>query len=353
MTIYILVFSYLLFCSIICPYIKKKNNSYILYLLGILFLILVSGLRFNVGMDYPSYYLGFKGQSDFNESGFNFLRDFFLLVFSSNSPYYFFFFISLITLLSASRFICNYSKIPILSLFIFFCFGQYFLATLNLIRQEIVIYIFWGFLVRFILKKEVIAYMAIICVLSCLFHNTALFLIILYFFTRKISLKFKLIFFIAFILSQTIIIGLIENSSYAIYLKMTDFTAKITILQCFVFCLALYFFYYFEKKQVRNRNKFEIFIENINYLNVLFGCSMLMFNDTPIMQVCSRLSYYTVPLYILLIPNYISNIHNDYNRTIGYYLTISTYSVIFLFALFFNGKDQHYVPYHSIFDNLI
>lgn len=329
------------------PFFKSRDIKSWIFLNIIIVLFLLSTLRYDVGMDYKAYFNIFLTNIDTNEYGFGKMRDIFRQVLGEYSPYIFFTLVSLVISVSVFKYISTYSKYPLLSLTIFLCFGQYFLATLNLVRQEVVIYLFWGFLINSIIKKKMICYITSIIVLSFLFHTTALILIPIYFLAKELNIRLKIVVFIFFLFSQSVLIQLIEASSYSIYLLMDDFTAKITILQIFFFVLSLFFFIVFQT--LKNKNRYQILLENINFINLLFGCSMLMFSGTPIMQVCSRLSYYTGPIYIILIPNYIYSLKLKSNKMILYYFTAFLYAFIFIFALSTNGESQNLVPYKTIF----
>ncbi|WP_353050814.1 EpsG family protein, partial [Duncaniella freteri] len=263
------------FCAITEPFYKKQKSIKCILLSCFIVLVLFSGLRYDVGMDYLSYKTWFLSGRGFSEQGFILLTRIFRSLGPTIGFNFFVFIIAAVTLYGAYRFIYKYSSAPLLSLFIFFCFGQYFISTLNLIRQELVIYVFLGCLLPLIIERHFIKYTLCIATCSYFFHYTALILIGIYFLDRHFSAIIKLSGIALITISSPIIIYLIDLSVI----------------------IALLYFKCFQGKPMTKK---DILFENINYINILFGIMIIMFSNTPIIQVISRLSYYTMPIYIIL-----------------------------------------------------
>lgn len=349
---YYILCVFLLLSALLEVGINNKLIKYRIFLYLAFVLICFSALRYDVGNDYRSYFSIFEGINKVNENGFHIILNSFRLLSKEIGFYIFITLLSLITIGSAIKFIERYSKYPLLSLFIFFCFGQYLLLTFNLLRQAVVIYVFLGFFINFAINRNWVKYCIGICLLSFFFHSTALILLPFYFFTREIKIKIRLLIIVAFIFSQSIFTYLIENSPYAIYALMDSYSADVTILQYFLLVVSGLFFvnFIFAHRRGEYFSRTTTFFENLNFVTLLFCISMVMFANTPLMQVASRLSFYTTPIYIVLIPNYIYKLKIASNRNIFRYGVIIMYFVIFFVAINTNGEEQHTVPYKTIFE---
>lgn len=172
--------------------LTKKNVSYVTLFVLIGILTLFFGLRYNVGIDYMSYYdnsrFGYykKPQKYTNkmfEPGFLIiygLVDYLCL--PPNTIFIFSGFIIYICILyccyKASASLC-------LSIFIFFCSGLFFFS-MNELRQFVAVSIvFCGY--RYAAKNELLKW-GLSCFIASLFHKSAIFLFPFYFF-NKISLS--------------------------------------------------------------------------------------------------------------------------------------------------------------------
>jgi hypothetical protein len=170
-------------------------------------LFLLAAFRsFDVGTDTPTYVAGFINPSlsvQNRNVGYNTLVA--ILRFFNTDPRYFLIVISLITQLFIYKSLRKYSKLPALAMLIyalsFYCF------TLNLLRQYIVISIFYFYGIDLILKRKLYLYILLIALLAT-FHELALVLFPLYFVTRKLFLKkiyvIAWLFSLAFLLTSQV-----------------------------------------------------------------------------------------------------------------------------------------------------
>lgn len=351
---YFFILIILFFFSIInIQFISGKQVMYTLAFVYI-FLLLLSGLRYNVGMDYGSYkdiYLNVSENTDLvNEPGFILIIK--LLRFL-HIPYEVFIFItaSFITSL-AFKYIIKYSSLVFVSLLIFFSIGQFYFNTFNAIRQCMAIYSFL-YSIYLIKEKNFTKYALIIVFSAIFFHLTAILLLPLYYILdRYISPYVKLAIIALILFNLKLALFLIENSSYAIYLKFEDFATGIS----FNTYLLLFICSFFIFNEFRNKNQFGEYsniILNINLLALISLASAMFFAGTPLIMVFNRISYYFTPILIVSIPLAISNIEDITNRKVVLWTVTIFFLFISIFSIIANGKSNYIVPYKTIFDSIL
>ena len=260
-------------------------------------------------------------------------------------PYSFFVFVmSVSTVYFACKYIKQYSSLLFLSLLIFISVGQFYFNTFNAIRQSIVIFLFLANL-NLIKQQNFMKYLLLIMFCFFCFHKTALILLPMYFIlNRKYNLKTKLILLVAVLLNSKIFLVLIQNSPYAVYLKMEDFASGVSLNTYFIgiisiACLIL------EHVDTRTTG-IDPILFNLNYLSLLLVLLCIQFSGTPLIMVFNRISYYFSPIMIVLIPMLINL--SKVNKKI----LLCCFSIIFLFLGLFsiclNGVTNHIVPYKTI-----
>lgn len=351
---YFFILIILFFFSIInIQFISGKQVMYTLAFVYI-FLLLLSGLRYNVGMDYGSYkdiYLNVSENTDLvNEPGFILIIK--LLRFL-HIPYEVFIFItaSFITSL-AFKYIIKYSSLVFVSLLIFFSIGQFYFNTFNAIRQCMAIYSFL-YSIYLIKEKNFTKYALIIVFSAIFFHLTAILLLPLYYILdRYISPYVKLATIALILFNLKLALFLIENSSYAIYLKFEDFATGISFnTYLLLFICSLFIF-----NEFRNKNQFGEYsniILNINLLALISLASAMFYAGTPLIMVFNRISYYFTPILIVSIPLAISNIEDITNRKVVLWTVTIFFLFISIFSIIANGKSNYIVPYKTIFDSIL
>lgn len=302
-----------------------------------------SGIRSNVGRDYPNYKKIFMLQDVAGEKGFNALVHFFNSIGLNYEALFFLF--AIITVWLAVRYINKYSQNIFLSFLIFFAVGQFYFNTFNSMRQCIVAYVFYNILV-FIENRNIVRYIIVVLLCAFFFHTTALILLPLYFVIhRKFHKLTYLIVLGGLVFSSSFIMLLIKNSPYAIYLKMEEFTSGVSVITYFLLLISLGLFFFYNKFDTTRQ---KIFF-NINVLAIASNALSIVFANTPLIMVTNRLSYYFTPVLIVMIPNFIyDSFEIKTNRQIFICGCVGVFTLLFLVTLVLNGKSNSIVPYQTI-----
>lgn len=188
---------------------------------GLIFLL--AALRFDVGYDYSFYFQLIEQNLKFIEDQLYRIEYLSrqLILFSTSLKFTQFFFIisSLIIYFLFYKTILDISEDKRLSTILFLCFPLFYFNSLSIVRQFIALsIIFCG--VRFIFKKNIILYVAIVFIASQ-FHSSAVFGIFLYFIY---NIKFKpylifLLYIFSFFSSELVgYLVLLFSDKYAIYI---------------------------------------------------------------------------------------------------------------------------------------
>ncbi len=352
MFIYIVILSFLVILSCIEPFIiRNKAVKYVFIFLCIL-LIVLSGLRYDVGVDYMNYKEMYDDATILNENQKEFvLAKIFHYCKVNDIPFQIIIFsFAFWTVGLTFRAIGKYSPFTFLSVLIFFCFGQYYYNTFNAVRQTLAIYLFFNLLDCAIRGKWKI-YFLLLLLSIVLVHASAILLFPLYFILHKeFSLKLKILMLIAVLFLKPVFIQLISLSSYAIYLKFDMFVSGVSISTYCLLIFALFFFYLdFKKKKLVVDKKLNAVFFNLNYLSLFMLLLVTMFANTPLIMVANRFSYYFTPVYILLIPLYISQFSRQSNRAVLVVICSILFSLVCYMTLSLNGESSKIVPYQTIF----
>ena len=308
-----------------------KNADAILGGIMMFFLTLVAGLRSGVGMDYKAYMNMFSeinslsGTTSSVEPGFILLNK---LIYLSGGSYQLFFMITAaISYVFFYKFIQYFSIHIFFSLLVFICIGQLYLNSFNAVRQFLAMSIF-AYSTRFIVEKKLWKYLICIIGATLFGHVSAILLAAIYFMNRKMNLPFKVVFLGLVLFASKFLIILIENSRYAIYLKIESFTKETSIVTYLYVLLSL--FILIREKYILNDYKYKNIIVNMNFYYLIFCMLMITFSNTPIIELVNRYSYYFISFYIILIPALICEIRNQSNKFI--IQSFSTVVLIFLFV---------------------
>lgn len=323
--------------------INKRRMTIPDYILLIV-LILVCGLRKNVGTDYKLYTLFFYKIESFQRIEF-----FFRTIIKALNDYnfdvtYFFMICSILTILPAYIIIKKRAKYPVESLFLYISLGFYALQF-NMIRQMIAIIVtFYSF--KFIEKKQFLRFL--ICILiSTLFHNTSIIFIPFYFlsylhFNKKQMILILIFEFLLVFIYQPFMLFITSNfEAYQVYSQVNSYTlvaAGVGTYVILIFNLILMFLLILNKDKLIQNNMF-----NNNYINMIlysFAFYFLGLNNT----VLIRLSYYFFIYIIFLLPELFDVINFDKNskNVIALYLFFLIYYILHLVS--FNSM----IPYNSI-----
>ena len=333
----------------------------------------ISAIRYNVGTDYEKryvadYYTLLEGKNVGNlEIGFKAID--YLCLFFTKEPYLLFVITSLIILAIIFEVIYKKSSNRILSIIIFFL-GGYFFATLNIIRQYIsVAFILLGY--QFLMsenKKKAYIGFVICAILAFFMHSASIICFIIILFTKKNIMDARWVIplsILILILNKNIMVILtpiIKNTRFNVYLTGKFTTGELSILQIvenLIIYLAMYFSYYFEKKQGKELDK-----QGITLLNIQ-GLALLLTVSGVIHTLFIRMAIYFVAFQIISIPYFFSilqfntitdkinkkfkkNLKTKTVEIIIYSCIVLGFSAMFIYTNILNN-DNEVLPYKTIF----
>jgi hypothetical protein len=323
---------------------EKKYQKTSFYVLMI-FLILISGLRYKIGNDFTEYIRYFhsflKNYNSYGyvEPGFKYIVLF--CAFLGLNWQLLFFIFSFLTIILFAIFFKKYSKYPLLSAFIFFTFPIFYLTSLDLIREYLAIAIF-TYSLRFIEENNFIKYIVTILI-GALFHFSILVCIPLYFlFKIKKIIPFVVIYSFLFflgILFIKIVLHFIDISN--IYLMhMFHYKPNPTLI-----VLSIFFFIFFliNKNKLLKIDSSNIFFLKLYYLSIPLILTPLISNF-PAEGFIRMSTYFTISIMILF-PNYIKSINNKYLRATFTTVLIFASLIYFYHVLYIKGYANHLIPY--------
>ena len=352
---------------------KSRKNKIILLILAVVPMFFISAIRYNVGTDYEKryvadYYTLLEGKNVGNlEIGFKAID--YLCLFFTKEPYLIFVITSLIILAIIFEVIYKKSSNRILSIIIFFL-GGYFFATLNIIRQYIsVAFILLGY--QFLMsenKKKAYIGFVICAILAFLMHSSSIICFIIILLTKKNIMDARWVIplsILILILNKNIMVILtpiIKNTRFNVYLTGKFTTGELSILQIvenLIIYLAMYFSYYFEKKQGKELDK-----QGITLLNIQ-GLALLLTVSGVIHTLFIRMAIYFVAFQIISIPYFFSilqfntitdkinkkfkkNLKTKTVEIIIYSCIVLGFSAMFIYTNILNN-DNEVLPYKTIF----
>lgn len=352
---------------------KSRKNKIILLILAVVPMFFLSAIRYNVGTDYEKryvadYYTLLEGKNVGNlEIGFKAID--YLCLFFTKEPYLLFVITSLIILAIIFEVIYKKSSNRILSIIIFFL-GGYFFATLNIIRQYIsVAFILLGY--QFLMnenKKKAYIGFVICAILAFFMHSSSIICFIIILLTKKNIMDARWVIplsILILILNKNIMVILtpiIKNTRFNVYLTGKFTTGELSILQIvenLIIYLAMYFSYYFEKKQRKELDK-----QGITLLNIQ-GLALLLTVSGVIHTLFIRMAIYFVAFQIISIPYFFSilqfntitdkinkkfkkNLKTKTVEIIIYSCIVLGFSAMFIYTNILNN-DNEVLPYKTIF----
>lgn len=282
------------FFLILDYYIKPKGNFF--EYVALLIIIIVTGVRVNVGYDYVNYHDNYlRGYLDPGlEPGYLFFIN--ILRFFGASPYVMFFLMGLGIYSFFYAGIRKYTLHSGIALIIYMLIPGLYLNSLSIIRQELAISI--AFFAFYFLEKKNYKKYFLLMLLAFSFHLTVIFV----FFIHIIAIKFarKLVpkhYFIFIIIS--LIFSVLHLEKYVVqytYSKYTDLMSDgeqvnivKTIILNSVVILSLFFYKTLCKKE---RNKYIFFFVVL---------ATIMVNIFSSFTVFTRISYYFRAYEVILI----------------------------------------------------
>lgn len=309
---YIIVGSILTFGYII----KNKIFTYIVLLL----ILLVSGLRYEVGYDWFNYVSFFEGISlDRIEPLFGLTIN--LLSLISDEPALFFFFYSTLIILVTYVAIRKLTTSHRTALMIYLLIPGLYLNSFSIIRQSIAISLFFlGIYYLFENRKKEYFSLAVVAVL---FHYSAIIPFLFVFAFRKWLLKkhlFKhhiIVLIIAFVLSYFNISGIIISftGKYSVYAELL--LQEISLIKVFTLVIFSGIILWAFRNNEDSKNNLLLNIFQIGIIsNVLF------YSFAPV----TRIGYYFLITQVILIPHIVYFIRKE---------EFKIYALSFFFLYFF------------------
>jgi hypothetical protein len=351
MIVYFINSIFVVFFSFLARF--KEHKGFFFTTLVLLFLF--QSLRYDYGNDYKSYFEMFEqiqnneGTEDRIETGWIFINKIF-------SPFNFFVLICFVALFSTFvyyKFISVFLSrgYYVLAIFIYYFDANLFLLQLSAIRQSISIDFFLLALVFYAQQKY--SYTLLLLLLGVLFHTTALVLIgvviMFHFYQRTLSNPKKIGILIAFILSFflaeyfkgfiTLVNFYLLNNAYYEYTVVED------VKQTGIFNIVYYIFImaFLLKYSNIEDNKYRVLF----YL-MIFGMFFIPIAQS--LPLISRVSYYFLPISIVLFPLIIKNISNCIVKTAFIVINIAVISVRLYTFFYSETYGEHYRVYKTIFD---
>lgn len=352
MLIYFSVFSAVLFSvltiEVYSGRLKESARAFLFTIFALPLLSLLSGLRYNVGVDFQEYERIFElvRTSDFNSAPLiNLLVKFFSYFTESNLPI--FLVLSISTTYLFLNFIFKYSKDHFVSLLLFLCFGGFYLASFNHVRQLLAVSIFL-FSIRFILDRKFTKYLICIC-LASLAHYSAL-LLLPFFYIVKLKFSFRSVVLI--LLFYVVALGsaelFIQMSPYAVYLERVVVNERNFLLTSLFILVSFSFVLWgiYRTKKLRGGSKESIFY----YMSLVSGMFLIssIFSTLP-WNLFFRVNGYFLP-YLLILSTYISVLLKSFN--VFYYLIfrlaffVLCYSYLYI-TLLTKGDMYMLLPYKT------
>lgn len=326
-----------------------SKQQKLLFFVSFLLLWLFSGLRYNIGMDYPAYKELYENSlsklnPDIKELGWAYLFYWFRNI---ECPFEFVILtISFFTVYYVFLFIKRYSPYPFMSILIFFCFTQYYTYTFNVMRQCLACYIFFVSL-KHIEERNILKYAVNIGIIAFCVHLTAIILLPLYFVLHKsYPTLVKVGIAVLSILAVKFLILIIASSeTYRIYLAFEQYAQDITIttyILIFISSLFLIIEKYIKKNRVDN------ILLNISFIALLCFLVAYFFTGTPLVIVFLRFAYYFTPVLIVLLPLLVKKTFSIKSQSLILFFIGVSYISIFCYTLSAGGEKNKLLPYKTV-----
>lgn len=335
---------------------KIGRNSFLVFCFIPMFLI--SALRYNIGVDYPTYIKAFKIASEITISLnnlFDWLQPGFVVLCKVVSFFFgqnfiiLFAIIAFFTLFFWFKAISQNSPDPFLSIYILICSCIYY-QSFNQMRQMLAVAIL-TYSVRFILKRDILRFFICIAIATS-FHFSAVVFIFAYFISElelnKKTLLLYIIFAFVGIKAFDLIVTAVTNyTPYGFYFgshwdTQMELNTIVNLVYRIGWIIVLLFFY---KILQRESPRVKVFY-NLCLLGVLlqvFAVQSAIFARLPI--------YYWIFI-IFLIPKAVYSINNNFTRNIvyiGIVVFFTALHIVYFTSDFGSAAIAGYKIYHSIF----
>lgn len=338
-------YSFLFFVISILLSFSSIDKRSPFFFFACLILVLFSGFRSGVGVDYQSYVDAFDqirySDLDVFEPFNQYLVKLSDLMGFGNQ--FIFFSYALIAVSCVGYFIYKLSPARSVSLFIFFSVPIFYLSSFNGIRQWVAMSMMLVAIV-YITEKKFIR-MSVAIFIAVMFHVSAIILVFLPLLMVRVRFLFLLLICLIFLLGSSFIVYLISISPYAIYLFGLRFeggpnSMPLFVLYCIFLLVSPYLLGYFDKKVAIQ--PVVIILCNMNFVSLLI-LIVGSFNSIDHL-IYMRLNAYFTLQFIILMPILVFGVNSKMraNLLIGLLLFCSLY---YFNTLSLRGEDNMIVPY--------
>lgn len=351
-----------------------KSKRRLLILCIVLPIILMQGLRLNVGTDYQNYYWRVVSISSGNIQVIRsylsqplFLAECYLVGKVFRNPLCFFFFDSVIMNIILFKVFDHYRNKINMKLAYMLYYSIVFMMFVNIERQAVSCLIVW-YAYRYIQEKNFKKYIFTI-LLACSFHTSAIFFLIIYFIVKteknkkimEVALFVGVIAFVLFSSNITRILNIfMDIDADSVYINKTHQQMHFSaLLYLFMFYIPNIVMMYLPR---RNKNGFSFFIKNgsfffksfksnvSNYL--IYVCDILTIAfvlSEAIVSYGSRFGYYTYFGLIIGVSSSYNNLKNKLHKHLFFaYFTIA--SIVYFIRIYYIIGQAQVFPYRSIFE---
>lgn len=340
----------------------KRYRKIVWYFLYV-YLVLLIGLRYKVGIDTQNYMYAYKDIPDiflvWEHFGDSVYQPFYLLLCSiaktiSLNFYVFQLLHALILNFCIFKFISKNTEYKFLALFV--CFYMYFLYfNTEILKESLAVCIFM-FSYENIQKKRWVRYY-IGVLIACMFHISAV-ILIFYPLTNflKLNWKYPIIvgIFIAILLGADSYLILFENfekigDKVDTYVEFNEAGAMnlnwiiLNLMQLTIFPLSLLFF---QKKIMKIETQYESLI----CMHALLGIGIIFYQI-----IFSRFTNYTMPFYALFVAQFFSL--PLVRLSLKKFIVLSSFVLwMYLYAQYYLGGSSYFrmyqawIPYSTIFN---
>lgn len=325
---------------------NKKGKAFFEFSIFIVLFCLM-GFRYGVGQDYFFTYVPIfqevllTGTVSNVEWGYIFLNRICSII---TKDYALIFLLTAFIFVSFIIFACKYYDSSWVLMITIFVAGGYYLYSFNVMRQSIVIAMFF-FSLRFIDEKKPFLYFLVNGIGACI-HITGLLYLPLYFILNR---KYKTIvyFFMVFIFLvlrisiNPILSFLLINTKYYNYLTGYYFDSssqKLTASQ--ILNIIGFFLYFFGRNKKYNDPKFNIFM-NVQFIGLLFSIFV------GVVPLISRITTMFYLVQFLSFPYLIRHYYSQTAKTLFSITGVVLSLMLFGNTLIQNGNNI--IPYHTIF----
>lgn len=335
-------------------YGNRSKRDYQLFNIGLLLILLVSGLRYMHG-DYGTYEMGYNEGIDVGgDWGYYQIQ-----LFGKKIGLSFQVFVFLISLLA----VYSYKKAFKISTFPNFCLvvilGKIFtLYAMSGIRQFIAMAICWWAIKILLEKQKILLFIAMTAIAYSLHASALIILPIVLFYKRKFSYVTALIIIIvaliigfssmAFFASSADFSDLV-NERLAGYLSASDNTETMNVLNYFENFLFLFLALIARKEAVKKVPYYDFFL----YLFIIY-CAFLIAGGN--VGIIKRLRDYYVIAYAFIVPGIFYLFKEKVAQNITRLLFIAYFIFLFFRSLtvydsaFHEDEYNRMVPYHSVLE---